>query len=329
VIIAFPHPPGAGGPGSFQSRFEAALRQQGWQVVYARDQVRPDIVMVVGGTKEVLWLLKIKLLGIPILYRLDGINWLHKKRKVSAKSYLLSEYRNWNNKLIHAWIADYIVYQSDFVRSWWDKEGWKRINRYSIIYNGVDLSISYPYATDQQMPIRLVVLEGTIDYTPYAIQLLNELRTKLPSHIPIELYGKFEQKDSLSNLDKTILYKGFVKRDEVVGVLQSCIYLSLDIHPACPNTVIEALSCGSPVVAFDTGALKELVTSDSGIIVPYGGDAWELVYPNVDGLIDSISVIQDQFAHYADAARKLAKERFDLKLIVDQYVSIIDRLLKK
>jgi hypothetical protein len=40
-------------------------------------------------------------------------------------------------------------------------------------------------------------------------------------------------------------------------------------------------------------------------------------------------VIQDQFAHYADAARKLAKERFDLKLIVDQYVSIIDRLLKK
>ena len=43
-----------------------------------------------------------------------------------------------------------------------------------------------------------------------------------------------------------------------------------------PNSVIEALACGLPVVSFDTGALPELVTPGAGRVVAYGGDPWRL-----------------------------------------------------
>ena len=41
----------------------------------------------------------------------------------------------------------------------------------------------------------------------------------------------------------------------------------------CPNVVIEALACGRPVVASAVGGVPELVTADTGILVPPGQPA--------------------------------------------------------
>ena len=43
----------------------------------------------------------------------------------------------------------------------------------------------------------------------------------------------------------------------------------------CPNVVIEALSCGVPVVASNVGGIPELLNSRCGILVP-PGDAQQL-----------------------------------------------------
>lgn len=327
--IAFPHPPGAGGPGSFQNRFERELKERHWSITYAYEVTNPDLVFIVGGTRKLVWLLKMKIKGVPIIYRLDGIPWLHKKKKVSFKTYCKVELMIIINKLTHAFLADKIVYQSKFVEQWWKKEAWRFKKNTSIIYNGVNLAetskISHNESIKQN---RLVVLEGVIDYTPYAIRLLNDLALNLPDDITIELYGHFENKAQIKKLHKRLNYKGFVEQTKLKTVMYGSVYLSLDINPACPNTVIEAMSFSAPVVGYNTGALSELVDKNSGVIVPYGSDPWQLKYPNVENLKNAIVEIFLNYDAFSKYACKRAVSEYNIKDMTENYLSIIHNLIR-
>jgi glycosyltransferase involved in cell wall biosynthesis len=95
------------------------------------------------------------------------------------------------------------------------------------------------------------------------------------------------------------------------------------LNPSCPNAVIEAIACGLPVVAFDTGALPELVQSDSGRVVPYGGNPWRLEPPNLDGLAQAAAEILANQGHYRMAARARAEAMFGLDKMIEGYLNIL------
>jgi glycosyltransferase involved in cell wall biosynthesis len=98
---------------------------------------------------------------------------------------------------------------------------------------------------------------------------------------------------------------------------------SADLNAACPNAVIEALACGLPALAFDTGALPELVTGEAGAVVPYGGDPWRLDPPDVDALAEAaLRLIAGGEAHRR-AARKLAEAAFGLERMLDGYLDAL------
>lgn len=85
-------------------------------------------------------------------------------------------------------------------------------------------------------------------------------------------------------------------------VLVGSVYLSLDINPACPNTVAEALACGAPVVAFDTGAIPELIDESCGKVVPYGSNPWDLEYPDAHSLMHSIIEVFKEYSTFSKGA---------------------------
>jgi glycosyltransferase involved in cell wall biosynthesis len=98
---------------------------------------------------------------------------------------------------------------------------------------------------------------------------------------------------------------------------------SADINAACPNAVIEALACGTPVLAFDTGAVPELVTVDSGRVVPYGGDPWKLEKPDIHSLAaGAVEIINSQDVFRRNARRR-AEAAFGLENMVDTYLSAL------
>jgi glycosyltransferase involved in cell wall biosynthesis len=325
MIICFPHRPGSGGPGSFQTRFEKELLALGYKVEYKETNVFPDLIFVVGGTRYLGWLIRMKLKGVPILYRLDGISWLHRKKKVGLKTFLLAEFRNFLSKIIHAFIADAIVYQSFFVENWWNRSGISKRKNTCIIYNGLKISELH-YAGSSFFKNKLVILEGNIDYSPYAIKLLNELAKMIGEQISIELYGNFEYPENRKTLEPEIKYHGFLPGDQVKVAMQGSIFLSLDIHPACPNTVIEAMASGTPVVAFDTGSLKELVPPEAGIIVSYGSDPWQLEFPDVVELVKAINQVREDYSHFSAYARRVAEERYSIEEMTRKYLEVINKL---
>jgi glycosyltransferase involved in cell wall biosynthesis len=123
-----------------------------------------------------------------------------------------------------------------------------------------------------------------------------------------------------------ITWLGLLPPDEIPAVDRSAhLLFSADLNPACPNSVIEALACGTPVLAFATGALPELVTAQSGRLVDYGGDPWRLDPPNLPGLAEAAFQLLADQPRYRLGARRRAEEGFSLDCMVDRYLEVLLR----
>jgi glycosyltransferase involved in cell wall biosynthesis len=121
-----------------------------------------------------------------------------------------------------------------------------------------------------------------------------------------------------------ILWGGLVPPDQIPGLDRSAHLLySADLNAACPNSVIEAFACGLPVAGFATGSLPELVTGDSGRLVPYGGDPWKLEKPDLPALAAAAVEILQNNARFRVSARKRAEEAFSLDLMVARYLDVL------
>ena len=67
----------------------------------------------------------------------------------------------------------------------------------------------------------------------------------------------------------------------------------------------------------------ELVTGDSGRVVPYGGNPWKLDKPDVAALAQAAAeILQDQ-GRFRKAARLRAEEAFGLDTMVDRYLEVL------
>ena len=99
----------------------------------------------------------------------------------------------------------------------------------------------------------------------------------------------------------------------------------MDINAACPNTVIESMASGSPVIGYNTGALSELVTPDAGILADYVTDPWNLDEPNSDNLILAAKEVLDDWQTFSNNARDRAVQNFDINDMTDKYINIFEQ----
>jgi glycosyltransferase involved in cell wall biosynthesis len=83
------------------------------------------------------------------------------------------------------------------------------------------------------------------------------------------------------------------------------------------------MACGLPVVAFDTGALNELVLNDSGRLVPYGGDPWKIGQPDIPALANAAAEILKDQTRFRKNARTQAESALGLEKMTDRYLSFL------
>ena len=143
-ICVTPRLSGVGGMVSFQHELIKGLTQRGVSVTQDLSDLDYQAVLVIGGTRNLVGLWRARKRDIPVIQRLNGMNWLHRIRQPGRKlrtgwrHYLRSEYGNWILSFIRERIASYIVYQSRFARNWWERAYGKLHTSNRIIYNGVD-----------------------------------------------------------------------------------------------------------------------------------------------------------------------------------------------
>ena len=333
-ICLFPRLEHTGGPSSFQKKLTTCLKEQGIEVHFDPERSDTAAVLVVGGSSHLLKLADAKKRGIHIVQRLDGMNWLHKKTYTGIRHFLRAEWNNHILSTIRKRYADAIVYQSDFTRTWWNQVYGNAPVEDTVIHNGVDLSIFTPdgKGNPPEDMIRIMVTEGSF-YGGHERDLLNAvgfaggMAEKSGKHVELVIASR-APKSMLSKLPTSvnleIRWLGIMPLSNIPELNRSAhMFYPAEINAACPNTVMEAMACGLPVVSFATGSLPELVMGNAGRIVPYGADHWNLEAPDFTPLYEAGMEVYKQQTKFRSAARKYAESTFDMHSMARKYLEIL------
>ncbi len=333
-ICLFPQPRGLGGPASFAARLVSALQKKG--VAVTPDPLAPGVqaVLVMGGSRrlDILW--RAKRRGVRIVQRLNGMNWVHRKLPTGARHFVKAEIANWILSTTRRYLAERIIYQSHFTQDWWQKAYGPVSAPGRVIYNGVDLRAFSPAGEGLPSPntLRILMVEahlggGMETGLENAVRLLRQLNQSgaqaweliVAGDVPAELQARWS-----AQAQGKLIFAGVVARDQVPALDRSAHMLfSADLNAACPNSVVEALACGLPVIAFATGALPEMVIDGAGRVVPYGSNHWNLEPPLIEPLAQAAGEIAADQAGFRQNARARAEKVFDIQKVVDDYVETL------
>ena len=333
-ICLLPMPRGLGGPASFAARLVAALQTQGFAITHDPLATGVRSILVMGGTRRMDLVWRAKRRGVRIVQRLNGMNWVHRKLHTGARHFIKAEIANRILSTTRRFLADRIIYQSHFTQDWWQQAYGPVSAPGRVIYNGVDLQAYSPIGEGQPPSdrIRILMVEahlggGMEPGLENAVRLLQQVNRSsaqtwelvVAGDVPPEIQARWT-----TRVGDLLKFVGVVARDQVPVIARSAHMLfSADLNAACPNSVVEALACGLPVIAFATGALPEMVTEDSGRVIAYGSNYWNLEPPQIEPLAEAaaeIAAAQDDFRRNA---RARAENAFDIHQIVNAYLETL------
>lgn len=328
-ICITPFVQGTGGMASFRLKFEQGLKSRGIDITYDLDS-NFESLLVIAGTRFLPRLSRVRRRGIRVVQRLDGINWVHRVKWSGARYTLRAVYGNFMLSLIRNRFADRVIYQSQFIRQWW--EDWYGVADApaSVIINGVDLQ-TYTTEGEHERPMdkfRMLLLEGSLarglnSGLFHAVSVAEKISAKYPMEIVVA--GTVDEATQRKMQSKVpVKFLGTVPRAEIPKLARSShLMYCAEVNPPCPNSVIESLACGLPVIGYDTGSLKELVGDEAGVIVPYGANPWRLETPDVRALAESAGEVIAKQSQYRAAARKRAEAEFGLDKMVESYLNVL------
>ena len=320
-----------GGVTSFRLKFEQGLQARGVDVTHKLGDAS-DAILVLGGTRKLISLWRARSRGRRIVQRLDGLNWVHRARWAGPRYTMRAIYGNANLSFIRRRLAQQIIYQSQFIKGWW--EDWYRPARVpsSVILNGVDLGRYTPDGLHERPSghYRLLIAEGSLTGALnsglfHAAELAALLSRQ--SRIELCIAGNVDRRTKHKLEDRhafRIRFLDAIPREQMPWLMRSShLLFSAEVNPPCPNSVIEALACGLPVIGFDTGSLSEIVQGDAGRLAPYAANHWKLEAPDVSALVGAATEVLDDQKRFRESARARAEAVLDLDTMVDEYLKVL------
>ena len=191
-------------------------------------------------------------------------------------------------------------------------------DRTETIHNGVDTD-AFAYAPFYYR--NCAVWTGRIlpdKGTHLAIEAARKARIKLA------IAGKIEDEHYFAteiepHLGENVEYVGHLAQQELVELLQSAaVTLCTPVwEEPFGLVVIESLACGTPVVAFDRGAMSEILDSQTGVVVPAN---------DTDAMAAGIKHAK-RLSRYS--CRKLVLEKFSLNHTIDKYFAAFERIIDR
>ena len=328
-ICLLPPKLGLGGPASFQAGLINAVKAAGVPVTHDPSENDLAAILVFGAGAGLDTLRAAQQAGVRMVQRLNGMNWVHRRKYTGVRHFIKAEAGNLKLRAVRK-LADRVIYQSCFAREWWEREHGVMNKPQAVIHNGVDLNLFTSQPEDRPADCyRVLMVEahhgGGFDQgLRSGVELVQRLNGTLDRPVELVVVGDVPPSIQREYTHTWITWLGIVDHAQIPAIDRSAhIFFSGDINAACPNAVLEALACGLPVVAYDTGAMPELITAQVGRLAPYGGDVWKLDPPNADGLARTAREILTAREEMSTEAREHAVAQFDIQEVAARYLEIL------
>lgn len=209
--------------------------------------------------------------------------------------------------------ADYVFYQSNFSKFCSERFLGKREGPGEVLYNAVDTKFFRPYQKKKlRSDLKILVTGKYQEHLYYSLEfslkVLYELnKSKISSSIifagyfdPIVikklklLAKKLELKDKIN-------FQGVYNQDRANLIYNLADIYFYFVHQSnCPNSVIEAMSCGLPVVCSNTGGLPEIVKAGAGICLKAETNWDTPSIPSIDHAVKGIKKIVNNYSDYSN-----------------------------
>ena len=237
--------------------------------------------------------------------------------------------------------ADYVFYQSKFCKVSANRFLGKRKGPFEILYNPVDTKIFKPASVPRKGT--RILLAGSHQHfyrVRSAIEMLSHIVADVPD-MRLTIAGRYiwkpkqeealaEARDFAAKLGVTqyIDFMGEYSQKEAVSLMQqSHILLHTKYNDPCPRLVVEAMSCGLPIVYSHSGGVPELVGEDAGIGVSAPLD-WEYDHPpDPQELARAVIDVLSDYERFSKAARARAVKRFDVRPWLERHKTVFESLL--
>lgn len=121
------------------------------------------------------------------------------------------------------------------------------------------------------------------------------------------------------------LHLGHIANERLLSLVYSAadLFVIPSLQDNLPNTVLESLSCGTPVVGFDVGGIPEMVRSSvTGMLAP-PQDVKALQTTIIQLLKDD-----NRRREMAANCRRIAVEEYSLEVQAQRYVELYEQILK-
>lgn len=201
-----------------------------------------------------------------------------------------------------------------------------RQRRTVIIPNGIDTALFSEGRKDEGSPLRITMIarfsSGKDQHT--LLMAFAQLKQQLSGN-PVELYLAGDG-DTLEGLKKIaasqhipdVVFPGMLSEPAIIQVLKATdIYVHSTLSETMSTAIMQALSCGLPVIASDIPGVNNLVSNENGMLFPE---------KNINVLTDKmIRLINDEAERKAlgKKARRYAEEHLSSAKMFASYNNIV------
>lgn len=199
----------------------------------------------------------------------------------------------------------------------------------TIIGNGVDEQKFHPAKLRDGSNYILYV--GRLSYRKGIFELLKAMKSII-CHYDVELLlvGKGEFEDllkeySISNkIDDKVHFLGHVDREKLISLYQNAsVFVMPSAYESGPLTLLEAMSCGRPVVSTSTGIAPEIIKNRHNGLIISSSDA-TLIQNAIEEILQDEKLGESMGVN----ARKTIEENYSWDIVTSRVESCYESLLQ-